>query len=72
MRADLLSIHLQTNESGLQLRARVNELLRAPSNKTGLAGAEDSEDFDPYDPTHLFWDQSNSSGLLCGRFAART
>jgi hypothetical protein len=35
MRAELLSTHLQTKESGPRLRQRVNELLRASTNKVG-------------------------------------
>jgi hypothetical protein len=66
-RSDLLSTHLQTKESGPRLRQRVNELLRSlvdetPSNEA--VGAElNLEDFDPYDPTHLFWDQIKQLGF---------
>jgi hypothetical protein len=67
IRADLLSTHLQTNESGPSLRLRVNELLRASSDETGVAqngdSGQDLEDFDPYDPTHLFWDQIKQLGF---------
>jgi hypothetical protein len=67
MRADLLSAHLQTNESGPQLRRRINEILRASSNEAGATEGADSgqdlEDFDPYDPTHLFWDQIKQLGF---------
>lgn len=67
MRADLLSTHLQTKESGPRLRERVNELLHASSAEAGGAegaGPElDLEDFDPYDPTHLFWDQIKQLGF---------
>jgi hypothetical protein len=66
-RTDLLSTHLQTNESGPRLRERVNELLRASSAEAGGdEGAEPKlnlEDFDPYDPTHLFWDQIKQLGF---------
>jgi hypothetical protein len=59
-RADLLSTHLQTKESP-RLHQRVNELLRASVNEAGDDEAIETElnleDFDPYDPTHLFWDQ---------------
>jgi len=67
-RAELLSTHLQTKGSGPQLRRRVNELLGASSAEAG-GGAEavdsglDLEDFDPYDPTHLFWDQIKQLGF---------
>jgi hypothetical protein len=62
-RAALLSSHLQTKASGSRLRHRVNELLRASAVESGETGAEsaaeveDLEDFDPYDSTHLFWEQ---------------
>jgi hypothetical protein len=66
-RADLLSTHLQTRESGPRLRQRVNELLRASANKAGASEVvdfgQDLEDFDPYDPTHLFWDQIKQLGF---------
>jgi hypothetical protein len=65
IRTELLSSHLQTKESSGQLRKRINELLH-----TSLAGEseanpnpEDLEDFDPYDPTHLFWDQLKYLGF---------
>jgi hypothetical protein len=67
IRADLLSTHLQTNESGPQLRHRVNELLRAATNEARASESADLEldleDFDPYDPTHLFWDQIKQLGF---------
>jgi hypothetical protein len=66
-RAELLSTHLQTNESGPQLRHRVNELLRDSANEAraveGNDLGQDLEDFDPYDPTHLFWDQIKQLGF---------
>jgi hypothetical protein len=66
-RADLLSTHLQTRESGPRLRQRVNELLRTSSAEAGADGAIETElnleDFDPYDPTHLFWDQIKQLGF---------
>jgi hypothetical protein len=66
-RADLLSTHLQTRASGSQLRQRVNELVRAPANETrgpeSIDFDQDLEDFDPYDPTHLFWDQIKQLGF---------
>jgi hypothetical protein len=66
-RADLLSTHLQTKESGPCLRQRVNELLRASANKAeedeGTNAELNLEDFDPYDPTHLFWDQIKQLGF---------
>lgn len=66
-RTDLLSTHLQTKESGPRLRQRVNELLRASTNEVRDAGGAapefDLDDFDPYDPTHLFWDQIKQLGF---------
>lgn len=67
VRGELLSTHLQTNESGPRLRLRVNELLRTSSGEAAVSEISDSEldleDFDPYDPTHLFWDQIKQLGF---------
>jgi hypothetical protein len=69
-RAEILSSHLQTKASGELLRRRVNELLCAPAAEVGegsdgdaAAGSEDLEDFDPYDSTHLFWEQLKQLGF---------
>ena len=69
-RAELLSSHLQTRASGSRLRQRVNELLHASVAETGTgsdvesaAEFEDLEDFDPYDSTHLFWEQLKQLGF---------
>jgi hypothetical protein len=68
-RSELLSSHLQTKASGERLRQRVNELLRASSTETGQISGdldtelEDLEDFDPYDSTHLFWEQLKQLGF---------
>jgi hypothetical protein len=67
-RSELLSSHLQTKASGERLRHRVNELLRASSAEAGEPGGldterEDLEDFDPYDSTHLFWEQIKQLGF---------
>lgn len=71
-RADLLSTHLQTKASGERLRQRVNELLRTSqvaatptTDEASLAAdlPEDFEDFDPYDSTHLFWEQIKQLGF---------
>jgi hypothetical protein len=66
-RAEMLSSHLQTRASGERLRQRINELLRAstaevsePDNEIEV---ENLEDFDPYDPTHLFWEQLKQLGF---------
>lgn len=68
-RAELLSSHLQTKASGSRLRQRVNELLRTSVGESAGAGGEavseveDLEDFDPYDSTHLFWEQLKQLGF---------
>jgi hypothetical protein len=69
-RAELLSSHLQTKASGSRLRERVNELLRASVAGSGestdgeaFTEFEDLEDFDPYDSTHLFWEQLKQLGF---------
>lgn len=66
-RADLLSTHTQARLSGARLRQRVAEILRASSNEaqapSEAAADLDMEDFDPYDPTHLFWDQIKQLGF---------
>ena len=68
-RAELLSSHLQTRASGERLRQRVNELLRTSSSEAGQTSdeldteLEDLEDFDPYDSTHLFWEQLKQLGF---------
>ncbi|MDT7540856.1 MAG: hypothetical protein QOE33_760 [Acidobacteriota bacterium] len=70
-RTDLLASHLQTKASGERLRRRVNELLstslveiEALSTSEDLVQEwQDLEDFDPYDPTHLFWDQIKQLGF---------
>jgi hypothetical protein len=66
-RADLLTAHIQARLSGERLRQRVAELLSASSAEAG--GLVDNvldqalEDFDPYDPAHLFWDQIKQLGF---------
>jgi hypothetical protein len=64
-RAELISTHLQTKASSTQLRRRVNELLQASSIEISESADPelDLEDFDPYDPTHLFWDQIKQLGF---------
>jgi hypothetical protein len=68
-RSELLSSHLQTKASGERLRQRINELLRASPTEAGEPGGgldtelEDLEDFDPYDSTHLFWEQLKQLGF---------
>ena len=68
-RIELLSSHIQTKDSGERLRQRINEVLRALSAEAGEhsgeldTGPEDLEDFDPYDSTHLFWEQLKQLGF---------
>lgn len=66
-RSDILAAHLQTKLSGTRLRERVLEMLRAPApgpvTENGIEPDFDLEDFDPYDPTHLFWDQIKQLGF---------
>ncbi|HEX7176999.1 MAG TPA: hypothetical protein VF240_17205 [Pyrinomonadaceae bacterium] len=71
-RAALLASHLQTKASGEKLRQRVNELFHtssAEAGETSIESAElateleDLEDFDPYDSTHLFWEQLKQLGF---------
>jgi len=69
-RTEILSSHLHTKASGSRLRQRVKELLHTSvaetrENTDGKLDAEleDLEDFDPYDSTHLFWEQLKQLGF---------
>lgn len=69
-RVEILSSHLQTIASGELLRLRVNELISTSTARVGesscgelAAESEDFEDFDPYDSTHLFWEQLKQLGF---------
>jgi hypothetical protein len=66
-RSELLSTHLQAKLSGERLHQRVAEILRVSSTEaedvTENRPDFDLEDFDPYDPTHLFWDQIKQLGF---------
>jgi hypothetical protein len=66
-RAELLSAHTRARLSGERLRQRVAELLRASSSGAEAPLDNDLdrnlEDFDPYDSTHLFWDQIKQLGF---------
>lgn len=70
-RTEILSAHLRTRSSGERLRRRINEMLAPPepgiSSSTGAGVAEkdyaDLEDFDPYDSTHLLWEQIKQLGF---------
>lgn len=70
-RAEFLSAHLRSRSSGEGLRRRINELL-LPSKLDGAAPVSsihaiglgvDLEDFDPYDSTHLLWEQIKQLGF---------
>jgi hypothetical protein len=67
VRTELLSAHVRARLSGQRLRERVVELLHASASEAGLVSGRDPksdlEDFDPYDPTHLFWDQIKHLGF---------
>lgn len=66
-RSELLSTHLQARLSGERLRQRVAEILRVSAAQAAESVENSSdldlEDFDPYDPTHLFWDQIKQLGF---------
>jgi hypothetical protein len=69
-RVEMLSSHLHTKASGEKLRQRVNEMLRTSTGEIAEAShgelatdLEDLEDFDPYDSTHLFWEQIKQLGF---------
>jgi hypothetical protein len=66
-RAELLSTHLQARLSGERLRQHVAGFLRASKDEAGETPENslepDLDDFDPYDPTHLFWDQIKQLGF---------
>jgi hypothetical protein len=66
-RSEMLSTHLQAKLSGERLRQRVAEILRVSSPEAAddpeSSPDLDLEDFDPYDPTHLFWDQIKQLGF---------
>lgn len=67
VRADLLHARAQMKLSGPKLRERVTEVLRSKSSVEGAdeqsVEGMDLEDFDPYDPTHLFWEQLKQLGF---------
>ncbi len=67
-RENLLSAHIKARLSGARLRARVNEiLLTTRVNDQSVDGegvsVKDLEDFDPHDPTHLFFDEIKRLGF---------
>ena len=70
-RAEILSAHLISRSSGERLRRRINELLmpssldeaNSSSRDGGLEELSNLEDFDPYDSTHLFWEEIKQLGF---------
>lgn len=70
-RAEIISVHLKSRSSGERLRRRINELLVPPkpervSSTPSAAALEEYsnlEDFDPYDSTHLFWEEIKQLGF---------
>ncbi len=69
-RAELVSAHLRARLSGERLRRRINELLGSRSltsepeqSETSAQTVEDLEDFEPYDTTHLFWEEIKQLGF---------
>ena len=70
-RAEILSAHIKSRSSGERLRRRINEILAPPKpegspsapTSTALEVYADLEDFDPYDTTHLFWEQIKQLGF---------
>jgi hypothetical protein len=73
-RTDLMNVHIQGRLSGARLRQRVNELLKSEiTRETGVnaESREGLEDFDPYDPTHLFTMRLKDWGLLYVRYARK-
>ena len=70
-RTEILSAHIRSRSSGERLRRRINELLIPPKLKgvpsaspdEALEESSDLEDFDPYDTTHLFWEEIKQLGF---------
>jgi hypothetical protein len=66
-RLELLSTHFRARLSGERLRQRVAEILRVSSaaavDSSEQSAEMDLEDFDPYDSTHLFWEQLKQLGF---------
>lgn len=74
-RSEMLLAHLKSQASGERLRQRINDLFRQQkSESAGLAAADSAadkaaenhsslEDFDPYDSTHLFWEEIKQLGF---------
>lgn len=71
-RKALLVVHLKAKLSGTRLRQRVNEILGIHQDNQGeknqrqtlaIEEAELLEDFNPYDPAHLFWEEIKQLGF---------
>jgi hypothetical protein len=68
-RADLLTAHLQKRLSASGLRLRVTELLGSAGDAQEKTAGEvvlkedELEDFDPHDPTHLFYGEIKRMGF---------
>jgi hypothetical protein len=70
VRQELLLSHSKTRAPGDSLRKRVNEILivesvgdREGPSSSAEVNEIDLEDFDPYDSTHLFWEQIKQLGF---------
>jgi hypothetical protein len=70
IRRDLLAVHVKARLSGTRLRQRVNEILGLNQNRREEKSMnlsdkeiESLEDFDPYDPSHLFWVEIKQLGF---------
>ena len=70
-RQEILRVHLKSRESGERLRRRVNELLngsapgpaRPVASDSEINSPENLEDFDPYDTTHLLFEEIKRLGF---------
>lgn len=70
-RKEVLKSHLKSLSSGERLRRRINEIIGSSDvGKTSSTGSFsepetriDLEDFDPYDASHLFWEEIKRLGF---------
>jgi hypothetical protein len=72
LRLRLMESHLSARLSGNSLRRRINDLFGQPVNAEVASASgqleeynlrDDDGDFDPYDSTHLFWEQIKELGF---------
>ena len=72
LRRQLLSAHIQARLSGSLLRQRINEVIKKSANPdqtdqttapAPLNQTDPLEDFDPQDPSHLFWEEIKQLGF---------